>query len=175
MSFLYVCPEKSTNSGWWIGIGYSIAFPLHSPTTVLCEEFQHLFFLPVHGMSSRQPKQKARKKGSSKSLSKARQFLLPSQKWHNFNMVMMFHINLFSKQGPVCCQTEMEKGQPFLPLLLTTIPPFRGGTAWKLQLSKSVFHKEWHLQNQIPPLPFLGYEQVLGVLARPLLQCSFCH
>lgn len=45
--------------------------------------------------------------------------------------------------------------------------------AWKLQLLKSVFHREQHLQNQTPPLPFLGYEQVLGVLARPLLQYSF--
>lgn len=47
--------------------------------------------------------------------------------------------------------------------------------AWKLQLSKFVFDKERHLHNQTPPRPFLGYEQVLGVLTRPFLQYHFCH
>lgn len=70
----------------------------------------------------------------------------------------MFCINFFSEQGPVCCQTEIEKGQPFLPLLHTTIPPFRG--KWLERSSYlSVFHEERHLHNQTPSLSFLGYKQ----------------
>lgn len=98
-------------------------------------------------------------------------FFLPSQKWHKF-MVMMFCMNLFFKQGPACHPTEMEKGQPFLPFLHITILPFRreclkSSSYWSLFSTVTP-------QTQTPPLPFLGYEQVLGVLARPLLQCSFC-
>lgn len=99
-------------------------------------------------------------------------FSYPSQKWHEL-MVMVFCMNFFSKQGPACHQTEMEKGQPFLPFPHITIPPFRG--EWLESSSyRSLFPTEWHLQTQTPPLSFLGYEQVLGLLAKSLLQCSFC-
>lgn len=132
--------------------------------------FQHLPFLTTHGVRNRPRTQQTQKRAAPVQI---QQLLLPQSEmeWVYGNDVL--HELLLQTRTSLSSDRN-GKGSTFPAPSAHNNSSFQGTLAWKLQLSKSVFHKEWHLQTQTPPLPFLGYEQVLGVLARPLLQCSFC-
>lgn len=89
-------------------------------------------------------------------------------------MVMMFHMNLFFKQGLVLLSDRNGKGSTF-----SAPSAYNNSFFWEEWLESSsypsLFSTKSDTSKQTPPVPFLGYERVLGVPARPLLQCSFCH
>lgn len=133
---------------WQSSWSKNIPFPLISCLPHHSQQLQHLSFLTNYAISNRPCSQKNQTRADPNLCPKPGDFSFPSQKWHDFNMVMIFCIKLALQTRTNLSSDRNGKGSTF-PAPSADNSPFQREKAWKLQLSKSAFHKKQHLQTRL--------------------------